>query len=296
MTQSIERQLASYGTALRRRAQAVDMDEVRSRTLPRRHLYRPGRAVVAGASLVLVSIGALFLGLLMLQFIGAGPALRSVAGRSGRVTGPGIVALTAGGGAAALIALTVGLGLRRSRIARATRASRARERRKKKMQTIEKSIAPVERLERNNKYLVIALVVTTLLAAGFAAWLALDNVRLGAEGDIVNLMKDYDAAWDAADGAAVVALMTKDATVLAGNGMSYGVDVLESLIGDIGSFSTTQIDDYVIMPKSDHWFVATADEITMGDRVYNEMAIFKVVEQQGEYLIEYHETWQVPSS
>jgi hypothetical protein len=70
------------------------------------------------------------------------------------------------------------------------RIAKSRERRKKKMQTIEKPIAPVERLERSNRYLIIGLVVAVLLAAGLGAWLIVDNTRTSIERDIMALLDD----------------------------------------------------------------------------------------------------------
>jgi len=66
------------------------------------------------------------------------------------------------------------------------------------------------------------------------------------ERDIVALIDDYTAAWEANDSAAVLALMTPDAAVKAGNGMTYGVEELQPLIESLGAVTTEQVGDPLI--------------------------------------------------
>lgn len=294
----LERQLAGYGKQLRSRAYPVELDEIHGRLDRSMTRHGPVPAMVAGAALVLASMGVLFLGLAATYLFAPDqtPATPLDAAAS-PATGPMTMALVAGGGAVIVLGIGASVGLKNRRRRGITEGrDRSRERRKKMMQSLDKPVAPIERLERNNKRLIVALVALSLLAAGLGAWLITENFRFGAEGDIVNLIEDYGAAWEANDGAAVADLMTADGRVLAGNGITYGVDELVPMVNSLGTFNPGGSYDYVIMPRQDYWYVATADEITLDYSTHNSMAIFKVVEQDGEYLIEFHETWRGGSS
>lgn len=161
------------------------------------------------------------------------------------------------------------------------------------MRTMEKPVAPVDKLERNNRYLIVGLVVAVLLAAGFGAWLIVDNARPAIENDIIALIDDYGAAWEANDPDALVALLTPNFTVKAGNGLTYNIDELGSLVRSIGEFSGTTIGDPLVVeldsPRTPGgWLVAETGYLNDS---YHSMDLFKIVEQDGQLLIDYHETW-----
>lgn len=161
------------------------------------------------------------------------------------------------------------------------------------MKTIEKPIAPVEKLERNNRFLIVGLVVAVLLAAGFGAWLIVDNTRTGVEADIVALLDDYGAAWAANDGEAVAALMTDNATVLAGNGATYDIEQLKREVESLGSFSGERIGDPLIVERQAYWMVADASKVDLGGpQAISNVDLFRIVEKDGRFLIQYHETWR----
>ena len=159
------------------------------------------------------------------------------------------------------------------------------------MQTLEKPIAPIEKLERSNRYMIIALVVVTLLAAGLGAWLVVDHLRLGAEGEIDDLLSEYGAAWEANDGTAVIALMTPGASLTAGNGETYTVAEIESMVDDLGSFKSTPLADNMVVQTADGWYVAAASTLDYAGMTFRVFDVFDVIEQDGRYLIKYHETW-----
>ena len=161
------------------------------------------------------------------------------------------------------------------------------------MQTVERPVAPVEKLERSNRYLIIGLVVAVLLAAGFGAWLIVDNARTGIEADIIALLDEYGAAWEANDSEAVAALMTEDATVQAGNGVTYSVDEIKVQIDSVGSFTAERIGDPLIVEKSDYWMVADASIVHLGSLpAITNLDMIKIVERDGQLLIHYQETWR----
>ena len=152
------------------------------------------------------------------------------------------------------------------------------------MRTIERPVAPVEKLERSNRYLIIGLVVALLLAAGFGAWLIIDAVGTSTERQITALLDDYGAAWSANDGAGVLALLTEDGAVLAGNGRTYRGEELAFEVDLLGEFTVEPVGDLAIYERATGWYVASADE--------HGMELFNIVEQDGTMLIRFHETWR----
>jgi hypothetical protein len=285
--QDLERELADYGAVLRDRAPAVRLEEAETRLARPQTGHRPVRSAAAGALVALASIGLVFMGGLLVDLIGTPSTNQrpSVSPASGGSTGPAVMAIVVGSGALAVLAGAAAVGLKqRRKTQEPKRIAKTRERRKKKMQTIERPVAPVEKLARNNRYLIIGLVVAVLLAAGFGAWLIVDNTRTNIEADIVALLDDYGAAWEANDGTAVLALMTEDGAVLAGNGVTYRGDALRTTIDTIGDFPLEPTGDLVIYEGVTGWHVASADE--------HGMELFKIVEQDGTMLISFHETWR----
>ena len=165
----LERELAQYGTVLRDRAPAVRIDEVESRLHRPQASHQPVRAAVAGAVLTLASIGLVFAAGALIDVLSRAPSTEAsrVTPAAGTPSGPAALAVVAGGGAVAVLLGAAAVGLkRRHEKQRPRRLAKTRERRKKKMQTIEKPIAPIEKLTRNNRFLIIGLVMAVLLAAG----------------------------------------------------------------------------------------------------------------------------------
>ena len=165
----LERELAQYGTVLRDRAPAVRIDEVETRLHRQPTGHHPIRAAVAGAVLTLASIGLIFAAGALIDVLSRAPSTEAsrVTPAAGTPSGPAALAVVAGGGAVAVLLGAAAVGLkRRHEKQRPRRLAKTRERRKKKMQTIEKPIAPIEKLTRNNRFLIIGLVMAVLLAAG----------------------------------------------------------------------------------------------------------------------------------
>ena len=284
----LERELAQYGTVLRDRAPAVRINEVESRLRrPPLSNHRPVRAAVAGAVLALASIGVVFVAGALVDAIG-GPSPTqepTVAPASGTASGPAVLAVVTGGGAVAVLVGAAAIGLRhRYKAKEPQRLAKSRERRKRKMRTMEKPVAPIEKLERNNRYLIVGLVVAVLLAVGFGAWLLVDAIGSSTERQITNLLDDYGAAWEANDGDAALALMTEDARVLAGNGATYQIDAVKRLVDSFGEFPAEPVGDLTIYEFNRGWHVASQDRYGL--------ELFFIVEQEGELLIKFHETWR----
>lgn len=297
--QDLERELAQYGAVLRDRAPAVGLDEVETRLARPPTGHRPVRAAVAGALVALASIGLMFVGGLLVDLVGTAPTSHrpSVSPASGVSTGQAVMAIVVGSGALAVLGGAAAVGLKhRRRNQEPKRIAKSRARRKKKMQTLEKPVAPVEKLARNNRYLIVGLVVAVLLAAGFGAWLIVDNTRPAIEKDIMSLLDDYGTAWDANDVEAVAALLTDSATFIAGNGTTYDIEQIKRVIDSFGSFSSERIGDPLIVERQTYWMVADASLIDLGGpQAVPNLDLFRIVEKDGQLLIQHQETWRAGS-
>jgi hypothetical protein len=87
--------------------------------------------------------------------------------------------------------------------------------------------------------------------------------------------------------------MTENATVKAGDGVTYTRAELKALVDTVGSFRPERIDGPIIIEVdlpvlSPGWMVADVGTAAG----FNEMGLIKVVEEDGTLLIAYHETWR----
>jgi hypothetical protein len=293
----LERQLAQYGTVLRDRAPAVRIDEVESRLHRPPSSHRPIRAAVAGAVLALASIGAVFVGGVLVDVLSDAPSTHqsTAAAAGGAAPGPVAMAVIVGGGAAAVLLGAAAVGLkRRYKSQEPQRLAKSRERRKKKMQTIERPVAPVEKLARNNRFLIIGLVVAILAAAGLGAWLIVDNTRTGLEADIAALVYEYGTAFEANDGEALAAVVTEDFRVLAGNGVTYSLEEAKSWVETLGDFPNEPVNDLLITEPGPAWtrFLGGGSAWHVAFSDSHGMQLFYIDERDGTLLIRFHETWR----
>ena len=282
----------------------VDFEDVlararvrKPRTPPPFVHWRPAWIATAAALIMLFSIGAVAAGAWLLRAERIGDFATRPDGGTGPPGWPNVLVLglVIGGGTIALLAGGNAL---------TNLLHRMRDRRNT-MQTIETPELELARLREDNtrlssakRSLIAALVVVLIAAAGVATWLIVDNAGTNVERDIAALIDNYYAAWEADDPQAVVDLLTDDATLLANNGNTYnGPDSITAFVGAMQGFHPEQIGDPVILaptaPSFSGWFVAThtfaPDFPEYGD--IRELELFTVVEQDGEYLIQVHETW-----
>lgn len=281
----------------------VDVEDVlgraRARTSRRPHPFvhrRPAWIAAAAALIMLVSIGAVAAGAWLLR----GEAIGEFVARPDGGTGPPgwshvlILGLAIGGGTIAL--LTAGNAL-------SNLIHRIKDRRDI-MQTIETPDLELARLREDNarlgstkRSLIATLVVVVIAVAAAAAWVIIDNAGTAVERDIAALIDDYYAAWSADDNQALLDLMTGDATLIANNGFTYTGEAIGPFATAISGFHPERIGETIILsptvPETTGWFVAAhtvaPDYPGYGD--IEELELFKIIEQDGTYLIDVHETW-----
>jgi hypothetical protein len=302
--------MSDPGTQLRayldQAVERVDVEDVMARTRVHRPRaphplihWRPVWIAAAAALIMVISIGAVAAGAWLLR---GEPFVDEFATRPSTTASTGaewpnvlILGLAIGGGTIALLAGGNAL---------ANLIHRMRDRRTT-MQTIESPDLELARLREDNarlgkskRSLILVLVFLLIVVAGAAAWLLVANGGTAVERDIAALIDDYYAAWTADEPQGVTDLMTEDAILLANNGTTYsGVDAIGPFVEVMQGFHPQQIGNpKILAPTAPHfegWFVAahtfSPDFPGYGD--IRELELFKVVEQDGNYLISMHETW-----
>lgn len=266
----VEDQLREYFDAGVERISVADIlaqAEVRERKpappLPMRR--RPAWAALGAFALTIVVMGGLlFAGRLMrTQELEAGagtPATAIEPGPGDALAGdpwPALVLFV--GGVAALAAW-----------AYATRSNRRKPKTRKKveaMATMEKTpvreeSARIEKVEKRNRWLIVAVVVLALLAVALGVWLlvdALSTSETAAPAEVEALLSDYVDAWNAHDGEAAIALMTSGAVHEAGP-TEYTDDSLVAHIDGTSLYETeiTPIGDVVVMGDGDPYYYAAS--------------------------------------
>lgn len=285
----------------------VDADDVFARANVRRQwlapparTWHPVWVAGAAASLVILAIGAVAAGAWLLR-TDVPPDYASQPGAAGSPvswTGVLMLGLAIGGGTIAILAGATALS---------NLIHRMRDRRNP-MQTIESPEVELTRLRRENarlgktkRSLVIALVVLVVAVAGTAAWLIIDNAGTTTERQLTALVDDYYAAWTAADGEAVLDLMTEEGVLRSVlDDTTYTGAGLRALVDSSPSFNPERVGDLIIIDTSTStssaWLVASQ---SLGPDYYGDagdwqaLEIFTIVERDGRLLIEVHESWPV---
>ena len=164
------------------------------------------------AAAVLVFVGGVVAGRWLL---GPGSVLDVAFGGSGwfRAATPADVSLLAlvvagASGGSVLLATTLTLAWRwRKRNGRAAELNERGEVMETMEKTIEKPERNIETVTRNNRWLILAVVVLVAVIVAAGAWLLIDNF---VTSDVEALVEDYTAAYGTNDSEAWAALLTDD--------------------------------------------------------------------------------------
>jgi hypothetical protein len=84
--------------------------------------------------------------------------------------------------------------------------------------TTEKPQRTIERVSRNNRWLILAVVVLFAALVALGAWLLIDNL---VTSDVEALIDDYLAAWETNDYDALAAVVTDDFVFTDDDGIEY---------------------------------------------------------------------------
>jgi hypothetical protein len=220
----------------------------------------------ASAASVLVFAGGIVAGRWLL---GAGSVLDAALGESGPLQPATpedvrVLALVVAGASGGFVMLTAALTLLwrwRGRNGQSSKMKTRGEVMETMEKTIEKPERTIETVTRNNRWLILAVVVLFAVIVAAGAWLVIDNL---VTSDVEHVVQDASAAMNAGDIDAFMALHTSDivlTTVLSGSVTKYeGADEVRAWFN--GLFDTWYTEttgevvvsgDYVTYPETVGW-------------------------------------------
>lgn len=144
---------------------------------------------------------------------------------------------------------------------------------------------PAEQLktaERNNRWLVVTVVVLAVALVALGAWVVYDLASEPATDipdEVSTLFDDYTAAWNAHDRDAFLAQTTEDYTFNSA-GVTRSRETQAAMLGMAQSFHVERVGDLVVMGEGPDYYVTVANEITYQDNDYVGVSTYRLVETQ----------------
>jgi len=153
------------------------------------------------------------------------------------------------------------------------------------METMEKTIykpdRTIETVTRNNRWLILAVVVLLAALVALGAWLLVDNV---VTSDVEALLDDYRAAWVGNDAEALASLVTEDVRYVDHNA-GVTVEGLEDLIGNVAYSATFGYDAEKGTVSVNGDWVSERQQISFEGRVWEG---FSVLQIEGNLIKQHH--------
>lgn len=148
----------------------------------------------------------------------------------------------------------------------------------------------LETAERNNRWLVITIVVLAVALVALGTWVVYDlasQPETAATGDIKALYDDYNGAYMEADTEAFLDSTTEDYT-LNSFGMTIGRSDQAATITGLRDFQVERIGDLVVMSEGANYFVAAAEQVTYLGADYVGISAYRVIETEAGLKIAEH--------
>lgn len=169
--------------------------------------------------------------------------------------------------------------------------------RAKKERTMATTIetTPTEQLktaERNNRWLVAAVVVLAVALVALGAWVLYDMAsepETAASDEITAVLDDYNAAWNEGDDDAFRELTSEGYTFTSGD-TTANRDVQAVSIVASSTFDVRRVGDLVVMGDGPEYFVVAAEEIAYGGGDFVGVSAYRVVETEEGLKVAEH-TW-----
>jgi len=169
------------------------------------------------------------------------------------------------------------------------------------METIERTdteAQTTQKTQQRSHWLIVVIVVMAVALVGLIAWMTLamrPNSPTAASPEIVELMEDYTAAWNAYDSDALEGLVT-DNYRLHSDLVDRDLEGVQGYFFELGSlagaaWSVTSDGPYyaVAGDSSGTWYVSSEGSVINRSGVdHNQNGVWKVVERGGVYLVSEH--------
>jgi hypothetical protein len=231
------------------------------------------------AAAVLVFVGGVVAGRWLL---GPGSVLDLAFGGSGlfRALTPadvGVLALVVAGasGGSVLLATTLTLAWRwRKRNGRAAKLNERGDLMETMEKTIHKPERTIETVTRNNRWLILAVVVLLAVIVAAGAWLLIDNF---VTSDVEALIEESAAAWTSFDFEAWSATVTDDFTQFDANADStYPMNAMESRMSSFKSWGFT-VENLGPMTVNGNWVsVPQRVDFTAAGTTYEGISVYEI--------------------
>ncbi len=169
------------------------------------------------------------------------------------------------------------------------------------METIEQTDTEdqtTEKKEQRSRWPIVVIVVMAIALVGLIAWMTLamrPNSPTAAPPEIVQLMEDYGAAWNAYDADALEAVVTSSYRI---HGVSdYDIEGVRSYMMPLlegWDWHTTNYDPFyaVVGDLSGTWYVSSEGSfVSRSGTDHNQNSVWIVVERDGTYLVSEHFMW-----
>ncbi len=158
--------------------------------------------------------------------------------------------------------------------------------------TIERPPAEqIETTERNNRWLVIAVVVLALALLALGAWVIFDQAsqpETAATTEVEALYDDYVAAWTDSDADAFTELGTEN-FVFTSFGVTFSQSEQAASVAMSGNPVFERVGDLVVMGDGPDYFVTAAERITLRGTEYFGVSAYRIVEtEDGLRIAEHH--------
>lgn len=154
---------------------------------------------------------------------------------------------------------------------------------------------PTEQLktaERNNRWLVVTVVVLAVALVALGAWVMYDlasEPETAATAEINTLHDDYTTAWNTSDADAFRALTTEDYT-FGSFGEEFDRDSQAVAIMASSTLEVRPVTELIVMGDGPEYFVTVANEISYGGGEYVGISVYRMVETEDGLRVAEH-TW-----
>ncbi|MEN8114599.1 MAG: hypothetical protein ABFS21_09445 [Actinomycetota bacterium] len=164
------------------------------------------------------------------------------------------------------------------------------------LDTIERTEERAEVTEHRSRWPMVVIVVLAVALVAALLWMTLamrPNSANAAPPEIVELMEEYTAAWNAYDVDAIEALVTDGYRIHAGDSFDHDAESLRTYLMPMlagGEWSTASNGPwYAVEGAAATWYVSSeGSTITRSGTEYAASNVWKVVESNDSFLVQEH--------
>ena len=266
------------------------------RPLRRQRSFKPAWAAVGAFAVTLLGLGGLASVLKLTTDITADAGAGEIVEAGGSTTGIWLIAAVV---ATVVAGLTVWLVHRSSKRKENEEETEPDEGKVRVMETIERTDTEnqtTEKTEQRSRWPIVVIVVMAIALVGLIAWMTLamrPNSPTAAPPEIVQLMEDYTAAWNAYDADALEALVTPTYRIHSGT-IDQDMEGLRSyLLPQLEAWdwhaTSNGLRYAVVGDSSGMWYVSSEGSVINRSGVdHNQNGVWTVVERDGVYLVSEH--------